>query len=72
MRRILLMLALAALAALAIGTANVLADDGQGDNHDGDHAAQCTTQPTTSPGDDQQGDSKVLRRDESGTSGYDN
>ena len=47
MRRMLLMLALVALAALAIGTANVLADDGQGDHHDGDQAAQCTTQPTT-------------------------
>src|SRR4051812_3864926 len=43
MRRMLTILALALIAALAIGTATVMARDGSDDNGDGhDHAAACT------------------------------
>src|SRR5919199_124970 len=68
-RRMLMLLALAALAAMAIGTATVLADDGSDDNGSGDTTA-CTApqQGDTSSG----RDDRVLFREDSGTRGDDN
>jgi Ca2+-binding RTX toxin-like protein len=64
MRKMLTMLALALTAALAIGTATVLAHDGSDDN--GEHAAACVQAPGST------GDDKRLAREGEGTSGDDN